>query len=397
MYKVIVAALISALCISVPVTVVQAADGVKKTVVKKASAKKKKTVKRAGARRQAAAEPRGKMVRRVITVRGKKKVVYQRARVAAVVPAVVARPTMGDMAGLNLTRDPLDLKSNVALVVDQANAEVLFEKNAGVALPIASITKMMTGLVVVEANQDMDEVLTVTDDDVDRAKFSSSRLKVGDRLTRRNMLHIALMSSENRAASALGRNYPGGLPAFVAAMNAKAQGLGMTDTRYADSTGLSKQNVASARDLAKLAMAAYEHPILREFSTDAKAMIERNGRPVQFGTTNGLVVPTSGWQIGLQKTGFINEAGRCVMMQAVIEGRSVIMVLLDAKGTAARVADAMRMKKWLTALKPAPFADTVGSGSTIGAGNALGAGSTLSAGSAFGAGAAAMTQSAAGM
>jgi D-alanyl-D-alanine endopeptidase (penicillin-binding protein 7) len=192
------------------------------------------------------------------------------------------------------------------------------------------------------------------------------------------------MSSENRAASALGRNYPGGLPAFVAAMNAKAQGLGMTDTHYADSTGLSKQNVASARDLAKLAMAAYEHPILREFSTDAKAIIERNGRPVQFGTTNGLVVPTSGWQIGLQKTGFINEAGRCVMMQAVIEGRSVIMVLLDAKGTAARVADAMRMKKWLTALRPAPFAEAGGSG-TIGAGSALSAG------------AAAMTHSAAGM
>jgi D-alanyl-D-alanine endopeptidase (penicillin-binding protein 7) len=391
MYKLIVAALISALCISVPVTAVQAADGVKKTVVKKASAKKK-AVKRAGVRRQAAAEPRGKVVRRVITVRGKKKVVYQRALMAAAaVPVMAARPTMGDMAGLNLTRDPLDLKSNVALVVDQANAEVLFEKNAGVALPIASITKMMTGLVVVEANQDMDEVLTVTEDDVDRAKFSSSRLKVGDRLTRRNMLHIALMSSENRAASALGRNYPGGLPAFVTAMNAKAQGLGMTETRYADSTGLSKQNVASARDLAKLAMAAYEHPILREFSTDAKAMIERNGRPVQFGTTNGLVVPTSGWQIGLQKTGFINEAGRCVMMQAVIEGRSVIMVLLDAKGTAARVADAMRMKKWLTALKPAPFAETVGSGGTIGSGTAL------SAGSAFRAGAGAMSQSAAGM
>jgi D-alanyl-D-alanine endopeptidase (penicillin-binding protein 7) len=385
MYKIIVAALISALCISVPVTSVQAANGAKKTVVKKASAKKN-VVKRAGVRRQAVAEPRGKVVRRVVTVRGKKKVVYQRARVAAAaVPAVVAaRPTMGDMAGLNLTRDPLDLKSNVALVVDQANAEVLFEKNAGVALPIASITKMMTALVVVEANQDMEEVLTVTDDDVDRAKFSSSRLKVGDTLTRRNMLHIALMSSENRAASALGRNYPGGLPAFVAAMNAKAQGLGMTDTHYADSTGLSKQNVASARDLAKLAMAAYEHPILREFSTDAKAIIERNGRPVQFGTTNGLVVPTSGWQIGLQKTGFINEAGRCVMMQAVIEGRSVIMVLLDAKGTAARVADAMRMKKWLTALRPAPYAEAGGSG-TIGAGSALSAG------------AAAMTHSAAGM
>lgn len=387
MYKVIVAALVSALCITVPVTAVQAAEGARKAAVKKTVAKKSvarpgtvqkaaggKAVKRAGARRQAVAEPRGKVVRRVVTVRGKKKVVYQRALVAAAavaVPAVAAaRPTMGDMAGLNLTRDPLDLKSNVALVVDQNNAEVLFEKNAGVALPIASITKMMTALVVVEARQDLDEVLTVTEDDVDRAKFSRSRLNVGDQLTRRNMLHIALMSSENRAASALGRHYPGGLPAFVNAMNAKARVLGMTDTHYADSTGLSKQNVASARDLAKLAMAAYEHPMLREFSTDAKAIVERNGRPVQFGTTNGLVAPTSGWQIGLQKTGFINEAGRCVMMQAVIEGRAVIMVLLDAKGTAARVADAMRMKQWLTALKPATFPETAGAGRVIGGGAA---------------------------
>jgi len=387
MYKVIVAALISALCITVPATAVQAAEGVrkaavKKTVVKKSAARKfvvRKTAKRAGVRRPDTVQAPDRVVRRVVTVRGKKRVVYQRVLAAAAAVPAVARPTMGDMAGLNLTRDPLDLKSNVALVVDQNNAEVLFEKNAGVALPIASITKMMTGLVVVEANQDLDEVLTVTEDDVDRAKFSSSRLKVGDQLTRRNMLHIALMSSENRAASALGRNYPGGLPAFVNAMNAKARALGMTETHYSDSTGLSKQNVASARDLAKLAMAAYEHPMLREFSTDAKAMVERNGRPVQFGTTNGLVVPTSGWQIGLQKTGFINEAGRCVMMQAVIEGRSVIMVLLDAKGTAARVADAMRMKKWLTALKPASFPETAGAGSVIGSG------------------AAAMTHSAAGM
>jgi D-alanyl-D-alanine endopeptidase (penicillin-binding protein 7) len=295
------------------------------------------------------------MVKRVVTVRGKKRVVYQRV---TNVSDVVSRPTMGDLAGLNLVRDPLDLKSNVALVLDQANAEVLFEKNAGVALPIASITKMMTGLVVVEANQDMDEELTVTDEDVDREKFSSSRLKVGDRLTRRNMLHIALMSSENRAASALGRNYPGGLPAFVDAMNAKAQLLGMNDTHYVDSNGLSKQNVASARDLAKLVQAAYEHPMLREFSTDPKAIVEANGRPMMFGTTNRLVAPNSGWEIGLQKTGFINEAGRCLIMQAVVDGRAVIMVLLDAKGTAARIADATRMRKWLAALKPS-FGDHI--------------------------------------
>lgn len=351
MLKLVLSALISVMFVATPVADVQA-----KATAKKAS------VKKVGARRiaQESVIPRERIVKRVITVKGKRKVVYQ--KVTNVRMMAAARPTMGDLAGLNLTRDPLDLKSNVALVMDQANSEVLFEKNANVALPIASITKMMTGLVVVEANQDMDEMLTVTDEDVDREKFSSSRLNVGDRLTRRNMLHIALMSSENRAASALGRNYPGGLPAFVQAMNAKAQELGMNDTRYVDSSGLSKMNVASARDLARLAQAAYEHPILREFSTDPKAIIERNGRPVQFGTTNGLVSPKSGWEIGLQKTGFINEAGRCVMMQAVVEGRAVIMVLLDAKGTAARVGDAMRMKKWLTALKPAGFGDQSAAG-----------------------------------
>ncbi|WP_395401744.1 serine hydrolase [Pseudoduganella sp. UC29_106] len=308
-------------------------------------------VKKAGVRRPAAesVQPRERMVKRVVNVKGKRKVVYQKV---TNVGDAGGRPTMGDLAGLNLVRDPLDLKSNVALVLDQANSEVLFEKNAGVALPIASITKMMTGLVVVEANQDMEEVLTVTDEDVDREKFSSSRLRVGDRLTRRNMLHIALMSSENRAASALGRSYPGGLSAFVQAMNAKAQDLGMNDTHYVDSSGLSKLNVASARDLAKLVQAAYEHPMLREFSTDPKAMVEKNGRLAMFGTTNRLLAPNSGWEIGLQKTGFINEAGRCMIMQAVVEGRAVIMVLLDAKGSAARAADATRMKKWLAALKP---------------------------------------------
>jgi len=333
MNKLAISALLSLCCATVMVDAAQAA------------------VKKAGERRPAAtsAQPRERVVKRVVNVKGKRKVVYQKV---TNVGDAGGRPTMGDLAGLNLVRDPLDLKSNVALVLDQANSEVLFEKNAGVALPIASITKMMTGLVVVEANQDMDEVLTVTDDDVDREKFSSSRLKVGDRLTRRNMLHIALMSSENRAASALGRSYPGGLPAFVQAMNAKAQSLGMGDTHYVDSSGLSRLNVASARDLAKLVQAAYEHPMLREFSTDPKAVVEANGRPRAFGTTNALVAPNSGWDIGLQKTGFINEAGRCMIMQAVVEGRAVIMVLLDAKGTAARVADATRMKKWLAALKP---------------------------------------------
>ena len=340
MVKLALSALISLMfasaAIAAPAT--DSAAAPKKQVVKK----KRQTM------RLAAPVASDRVVKRTVKVNGKRKVVYQR-----VLAAAPAAPTMGDLAGLNRTNDPLALASNVALVLDQANSEVLFEKNSNVALPIASITKMMTGLIVVEAKQDMDEILTITDEDVDREKFSSSRLKVGTQMSRASMLHIALMSSENRAASALGRNYPGGKPAFVEAMNAKARELGMSDTHYVDSSGLSKMNVASARDLAKLAMAAYQQPVLRQFSTDPKAIVETsNGRPMQFGTTNHLVASPD-WAIGLQKTGFINEAGRCLLMQAVIEGRSVIMVFLDSKGKQSRTADAGRMRKWLEALRPA--------------------------------------------
>ncbi len=345
MYKLALGVLVSLLFALGPAAAVKAKESNKTATSKKQQGKKIKVI----LRKQPAAGPQQKTVRRVITVHGKRKVVYQKVTTAAV---IAPKPTMGDLAGLNLTRDPLDLKSSVAFVLDQSNAEVLFEKNSNIALPIASITKMMTGLVVVQANQDMEELLTVTDDDVDREKFSSSRLKVGSQLTRGNMLHIALMSSENRAASALGRNYPGGLPAFVAAMNAKAHELGMNDTHYVDSNGLSKFNVASARDLAKLAMAAFKEPLLRQYSTDPKAIVEASGHPMQFGNTNHLVA-NPGWEIGLQKTGFINEAGRCLLMQAVIEGRAVIMVFLDSKGKQSRTADAGRMRKWLEALKPA--------------------------------------------
>lgn len=362
MNKFAIGALLSALCVALPVTTVQAKDSARKTSVKKV--KGEGSAKAAKPRLRVAAAPdTDRKVRRVITVNGKRKVVYQRLLTAA--PAL-ASPTMGELAGLGLTQDPLALQSNVAYVLDQANSEVLFEKNANVALPIASITKMMTGLVVVEANQDMDEVLSISDDDIDQEKHTGSRLKVGTQLTRASMLQLALMSSENRAASALGRNYPGGLPAFVEAMNAKARALGMTDTYYVDSSGLSKRNMASARDLAKLAMAAYQHPLLREYSTAPKAVVEASGRPMHFGTTNRLIA-TPGWEIGLQKTGFINEAGRCLMMQAVIQGRAVIMVLLDAKGSAARAADAGRVRKWLEAIKPSSIigaSTSVGSGAT---------------------------------
>jgi D-alanyl-D-alanine endopeptidase (penicillin-binding protein 7) len=248
-------------------------------------------------------------------------------------------------------------------VLDQNTSEVLFEKNANVALPIASITKLMTGLVVLEANLDLNQTLVISDDDVDRHKFSSSRLPVGARMTRGNLLHIALMSSENRAASALGRNYPGGTPAFIAAMNAKARELGMNDTRYVDASGLSSQNVSSARDLARLVAYAHQKPLLRQYSTDPNWVVEASGRPMRYNNTNYLVALPD-WNIGLQKTGFINEAGRCLVMQAMIQGRNVIMVFLDSKGKMSRTADAGRMRRWLEALTPDTMTPSTAAGTT---------------------------------
>lgn len=291
------------------------------------------------------AQPRQKLVRRVQTVRGKRVVSYQPVRRA--VPVMAA--SMGELAGLGKTVDPLSLRSNVAYVIDQHSAEVLFEKNAGVALPIASITKLMTGMIVVQAGQDLDEVLRIDAEDVDRQKFSSSRLPVGARLTRRELLHITLMSSENRAAAALGRHYPGGTAAFVTAMNAKARELGMGDTRYADASGLSRNNVSSARDLARLVTVAYHQPLLREFSTSPRSTVLANGRSLEYSNTNYLVAEPD-WQIGLQKTGYISEAGRCLVMQAVIHGRDVVMVFLDSKGKMSRTADAGRIRRWLESL-----------------------------------------------
>ena len=301
---------------------------------------------------------RERLVRRIAIVHGKRRVVYQRIRHVA--PAI-AMPSAGDIAGLNHTRDPLELRSNVAYVIDQTSSEVLFEKNPAVALPIASITKLMTGLLVVQAQQDLNEVLTISEADVDRHKYTSSRLPVGARMTRGNLLHIALMSSENRAAAALGRNYPGGIQAFVEAMNAKAHELGMNDTHYVDSSGLSSQNVSSARDLAKLVKVAHEEPLLRQYTTDPQYVVEASGRALQYHNTNYLVASPD-WNIGLQKTGFINEAGRCLVMQAMIQGRNVIMVFLDSKGKQSRTADAGRMRRWLEALKPAAIPATAAAG-----------------------------------
>jgi len=360
MFKFALAAIVSVLLAVAPVHAAGAGAGAAEKTVKKSTAKKttaKKAPKRKVARRNKqdlakviAADNRQRMVRRVKTVRGKRVVTYHPARTAAAAVAAVAAPvTAAEIAGLHKTDDPLSLRSNVAFVVDQNSSEVLFEKNANVALPIASLTKLMTGMVVVEAGQDLDEVLRVTDDDVDRLKYSSSRLPVGARMTRRELLHITLMSSENRAAAALGRNYPGGIEAFVGAMNAKARALGMDDTRYVDTSGLSSSNVSSARDLAKLVVAAHQEPLLREFSTTPNSTVQASGRTMHYNNTNYLV-SLPDWNIGLQKTGFINEAGRCLVMQAMIHGRNVVMVFLDSKGKMSRTADAGRIRKWLEAL-----------------------------------------------
>lgn len=269
--------------------------------------------------------------------------------------AVPARPSFGHLSGLQNVDDELDLKSSVALVVDQDTDEVLFSKNPSAVLPIASITKLMTAVVVTEAALPLDEELTVVQDDVDATAGSRSRLKLGTQLTRGEMLHLALMASENRAAHLLGRTYPGGMRAFVAAMNAKAQSLGMLDTRYVEPTGLSSDNQSSAQDLARLVREAYQYPILRDLSTSVQASMPVGRRQVQFSTTNGLVRNPE-WDIGLQKTGYISAAGRCLVMQAELAGRKLIMVLLDSAGKYSRIGDAERIRKWLVTAPLVPAA-----------------------------------------
>ena len=261
-------------------------------------------------------------------------------------PVVAARPSFGQQAGLHSSGDPLDLRSSVALVIDQDTQEVLLRKNDQAVLPIASLTKLMTGLVVAEANLPMSELIAITQDDVDTEKGSSSRLAVGSVLSRGDLLHLALMSSENRAAHALGRTFPGGLQTFVSRMNARAQQLGMRDTRYVEPTGLSSRNQSSAHDLAALVAEAYKEPVLRELSTSPGREIEVGRRTLQYNNTNRLVKSPQ-WDIGLQKTGYISEAGQCLVMQAHVAGRKLIMVFLDSAGKLSRIADAERVRRWV--------------------------------------------------
>ncbi|MEV3845095.1 D-alanyl-D-alanine endopeptidase [Aeromonas veronii] len=243
-------------------------------------------------------------------------------------------------------RDVPNLSSAAFVVANHRTGEVISERNGNRVMPIASLTKLMTALVVLDANLRLNEMLTVTNADIDRIKGTGSRLAIGSRLSRAEMLHIALMSSENRAASALARHYPGGQRAFVEAMNAKARMLGMWSTRYADSTGLNPRNVSTAQDLAKLAAAAASYPLIRQYSTDEQSYVRTNKRQLHYLNSNRLIREGQ-WEFTLSKTGYIREAGRCLVLGTKVNREPVIMVLLNAETTNDRVADAKRIKTWL--------------------------------------------------
>lgn len=257
-----------------------------------------------------------------------------------------AKPSIGQAIGLHSVEDPLGLASSVALVTDAQSGQVLFEKNGGAVLPIASITKLMTALVVLDSKAPLQAVLDISEDDRDQERNSRSRLPIGARLTRLELLNLALMASENRAASALARHHPGGERLFVQEMNAKAQQLGLTDTHFTESTGLSSGNVSTARDLARLVQAASRYPAVRELSTSSELGVDIKGRQVMFRNTNRLVGAES-WGVMLQKTGYISEAGRCLVMMARWAERPVIMVFLDSQGRHSRLGDAQRVRDWL--------------------------------------------------
>jgi serine-type D-Ala-D-Ala endopeptidase (penicillin-binding protein 7) len=239
-----------------------------------------------------------------------------------------------------------DVRSSTALVVDANDSSVLFAQRDEAVRPIASITKLMTALVVLDGKQSLDEIITITNADRNGARGSGSRLGVGTRLSRGELLQLALMSSENRAAQALGRSYPGGLPAFLRAMNDKAAELGMTHSKFADPTGLSSGNVASARDLVKLVQAASDNPLIRRYSTGERHTVKAGRQALEYRNTNTLVTKPD-WNIAVQKTGYTQAAGQCLVMHTRIDGRSVVIVLLNSFGKYTRIADARRIRKWM--------------------------------------------------
>lgn len=240
------------------------------------------------------------------------------------------------------------LRSGAVLVADADTGEVLYNKNENIPMPIASISKLMSAMVMLDAAQNMNELIEITEADIDRLKNSGSRLTVGTRLSRQKLLLLGLMSSENRAIHALSRHYPGGKSALLLAMNAKAQALGMSQSRFYDPTGLDARNQSTAIDLAYLVQAAYQYPLIRSYSTAQGTTVKNNrGRNLRYKNSNALVREGE-WNIGLQKTGYIREAGRCMVLRTTVSGRAVIMVLLDAPSSYSRVADARAVKEWVS-------------------------------------------------
>ncbi len=271
--------------------------------------------------------------RRAVQVTSKK-----RGKVAAVASAMPAQDARR-----------LDVQSASALVIEQGG-DALYQKNANLVVPIASITKLMTAMVVLDGAPSLHTPITISDDDIDTLRGSRSRLHVGSVVTRQYALLLALMSSENRAAHALARNYPGGMPAFLSAMNIKALSLGMRDTHFDDPTGLTSSNVSTAHDLAKMVVAAHRYPLIREFSTTSEATVDIGGHELAYRNTNPLV-KSAAWDVGLSKTGYINEAGKCLVMQARVADKPVVIVLLDSSGKQTRVGDANRIKRWMESMQ----------------------------------------------
>ena len=325
----------------------------KSVAAKKAAAKsatKGKVASKAQPTKKAAAKVNVKTRTATASARGKAapmRVTLRKAApaVLAVAPASLLADEADEALALDASGMPV-LGSSAFYVINQNTGEVLLERNAAAVLPIASITKLMTAMVVLESGQRLSEPLEITEGDIDRLKGTGSRLSLGTTLTREDMLHLALMSSENRAASALARNYPGGEAAFVEAMNVKARLLGLWNTRFHDSTGLNPGNVSSPRDLAKLVAASASFPLIREFSTSPERYVDINGRMLRFGNTNSLVRSPE-WAISVSKTGYISEAGRCLVMQTWLHQQPVVMVLMDSYGRYTRTADAKRVRKWL--------------------------------------------------
>jgi D-alanyl-D-alanine endopeptidase (penicillin-binding protein 7) len=257
-----------------------------------------------------------------------------------------AGQSIGSRLGLRSEFTEIALNSSAVIVVDQASGDVLLEKNPDVALPIASITKVMTAILILDAGLPLQEVITITKQDASLQKYNGSRLNVGARFTRDQLLHLALMSSDNRAAHALGRTYPGGMSAFVKAMNDKAQELEMSHSQFVEPTGLSSENQSTPRDLSRLVNAAHEYPLIRAYSTSARAIVHVGKQAQEFRNTNALA-RTGEWDLGLSKTGFIRDAGRCLVMQATIDDQDVIIVMLDAEASAKRLRDAERIRQWI--------------------------------------------------